>query len=73
VGALIMLGTLVGLVVLVYWLVLRCDPEAMAPRKAPPRTADGPAARGVASAGEQSQSAEAQDAPEWTDDAEARR
>jgi tetrahydromethanopterin S-methyltransferase subunit G len=28
VGALIMLGTLFGLIVLVYWLVLRYDPEA---------------------------------------------
>ena len=27
-GALIMLGTLFGLIVLVYWLVLRYDPEA---------------------------------------------
>jgi hypothetical protein len=28
VGALIMLGSLLGLIVLVYWLVLRFDPEA---------------------------------------------
>jgi hypothetical protein len=28
VGALIMLGTLGGLVALVYWLVVRFDPEA---------------------------------------------
>jgi hypothetical protein len=28
VGALIMLGTLFALIVLVYWLVLRYDPEA---------------------------------------------
>jgi len=27
-GALIMLGTLFGLIALVYWLVLRYDPEA---------------------------------------------
>jgi hypothetical protein len=30
-GAVIMLGTLVGLIVLVYALVLRYDPEARAP------------------------------------------
>jgi hypothetical protein len=28
VGAVIMLGTLVGLVVVIFWLVLRYDPEA---------------------------------------------
>jgi len=32
-GALIMLGTLVGLIVLVFALVLRYDPEARGPSK----------------------------------------
>jgi len=32
-GALIMLGTLIGLIVLIFALVLRYDPEARAPRK----------------------------------------
>jgi hypothetical protein len=27
-GAVIMLGTLFGLIILIYWLVLRYDPEA---------------------------------------------
>jgi len=31
VGAVIMLGTLIGLIVLVFWLVLRYDPEARGP------------------------------------------
>jgi hypothetical protein len=33
VGALIMLGTLFGLVALIFWLVLRYDPEARGPSK----------------------------------------
>jgi hypothetical protein len=32
-GALIMLGTLFGLIALVFALVLRCDPEARAPQE----------------------------------------
>jgi len=32
-GALIMLGTLIGLIVLIFALVLRYDPEARAPSK----------------------------------------
>jgi hypothetical protein len=30
-GALVMLGTLFGLIALIFWLVLRYDPEARAP------------------------------------------
>jgi hypothetical protein len=33
VGAVIMLGTLVGLIVLIFGLVLRLDPEARGPSK----------------------------------------
>jgi len=32
-GALIMLGTLFGLIALIFALVLRCDPEARGPSK----------------------------------------
>ena len=34
-GALIMLGTLLGLIVLIFGLVLRFDPEARLPAKRP--------------------------------------
>jgi hypothetical protein len=34
-GALIMLGTLVGLIVVIFALVLRYDPEARAPARHP--------------------------------------
>jgi hypothetical protein len=33
VGALIMLGTLFGLIALIFWLALRYDPEARGPSK----------------------------------------